>query len=217
MENIMEKMQKAGAQFGYSQTRRHPSAIPFIGSSKNRTDLFDLEKTKPMLEKALEFVGALAKEGKSILFVGTKPESRQIMKDAAEKLKQPFVINRWIGGTLTNFPEIKKRVTRLKELREQKASGELSKKYTKKEQLLFDREMKRLEDNFSGITEMEKMPGALFIIAVREAKQQKIPVIAVSSSDCDLSVLDYPIPGNDAATSSIRLFTGEITNAFSVK
>ena len=220
----MEKMQKAGVQFGYSKTRRHPSAIPFIGSSKNRTDLFDLTKTKTALDKAREFVSKITNEGKIILFVGTKPESRQIVKDAANKLKQPFVTNRWIGGTLTNLPEIRKRVARLKELRESKQSGELEKKYTKKEQLLFAREALRLEENFGGIIDMEKIPGALFIIdskhedtAVREARQLKIPVISVSSSDCDLSLIDYPIPANDAATSSINLLTAEIASAYSAK
>lgn len=222
MENIAENMQKVGVQFGYSRTRRHPSALAFIGGSKNRTDLFDLSKVKIELEKAKDFVAKLAGENKMILFVGTKPESRKITEDAAKRLKQPFVINRWIGGTLTNLPEIRKRVERLKELREKKLSGELEKKYTKKERSLFDREMSRLEENFGGIIDMEKIPSALFIIdskhestAVAEARRLKIPVISLSNSDCNLTLIDYAIPGNDAASSSIRFFTEELANTYS--
>jgi len=220
MENIIDSMQKAGVQFGYSRTRRHPSALPFLGGSKNRTDLFDLNKVKENLEKAKEFVAKLAAEKKVILFVGTKPESQKIIEETAKQLNLPFVVNRWIGGTLTNLSEIKKRIARLKELQEKKQSGELE-KYTKKERMLFDREISRLETNFGGITELTSLPAALYLIdsrhestAISEARRLKIPIIALANSDCDLSLLDFPLPGNDAATSSIRFFTEEIAKAY---
>lgn len=218
---MIEKMQKAGVMFGYSRTRRHPSAARFISGSKNRIDLFDLNKTKEELDKAKDFVKKLASENKEILLVGTKPECRQIIEETALKLGLPYVSVRWIGGTLTNFVEIKKRIEQFKELSEKKQSGELETKYTKKERSLFDREIKRLEQNFGGIVQMEKSPAALFIVdakeestALREAKSLKIPVVSLSSSDCDLGEIDYPIPGNDAATSSIRTITAEIATAY---
>ena len=214
-------MQKAGVMFGYSKTRRHPSTTPYIGGSKSRTDLFDLAKIKEKLENAKKFVTNVASEGGYILFVGTKPECRQIVESAAKSLVLPYVSIRWIGGTLTNWAEIKKRIERFKELTKLKESGEIESKYTKKERALFDREIARLESNFGGIVDMEKKPAALFIVdtkeeitAVREAKSLKIPIVSLSNSDCDLKEVDYPIPGNDAATSSIRLIVDEITEAF---
>jgi len=211
----------AGAHFGYPRTRRHPTAVSYLYTTKDRTDIFDLEETQKRLDAAKAFAAALSAQGKSILFVGGKNEAIAIVKSAAEKVGQPYCAGRWIGGTLTNFKNIRKRIDRLEKLTADRDSGELEKKYTKKEQLLLSREIEGLEFRFGGITKMTDLPGALFIIdsrhentAVQEANQLKIPVIALSSSDCDFSKVQFPIPGNDTSVKSISLIANEIADAY---
>ncbi len=216
----IEEMFRVGAHYGYSKSKRHPSVQPFIFGAKNRAEIFDLEKTAQSLEEAKAYVAALAKDGKQILFVGGKSEARQAIKEAAESIGMPYVASRWIGGTLTNFPEIRKRTDRLEDLISKKEKGELG-KYTKKERLLFDREIEKLEKTFRGIVSLKGMPAALFVIdsgkehiAVTEAHSVHVPVISLSNSDCDLKAVEYPIPGNDSAAASIRFFVGEIIAAY---
>jgi len=216
----IDEMFKAGAHFGFSKTRRHTSTSPYIFGVKNQVEIIDLEKTEELLEKALNYISALAKEGKQILFVGGKNESRQALKLAAESIGMSFVDGRWIGGTLTNFPEIKKRLLKLDELVKQKEKGELS-KYTKKERLMIDREIANLERFFSGISSMKDLPKALIvidpkkeIIAVTEAQKMNIPVVALCGTDCDISKINYPIVANDASVSSITFFLNQIIKAF---
>lgn len=216
----IEEMFKAGVHFGYSKTRRHPSLTPYIFGVKNKVEIIDLEQTDELLEKALSFVSTLAKEGKQILFVGGKNEARGALKIAAESVGMPFVDGRWIGGTLTNFPEIKKRLQKLEDLVKQKEKGELS-KYTKKERLMIDREIANLERFFSGISSLKDLPKAVVVIdskkeniAVSEAKKMNIPVIALSGTDCDITGLAYPIVGNDASVQSITFFVTEIAKAY---
>jgi len=211
----------AGAHFGYPRTRRHPTAVSYLYTTKDRTDIFDLEMTQQRLDAAKAFASALSAQGKSLLFVGGKHEATAIVKSAAEKIGQPFVAGRWIGGTLTNFKNISKRIERLERLTADRESGELEKKYTKKEQLLLSREIERLEFRFGGITKMSELPGALFIVdsrhektAVQEANQLRIPVIALSSSDCDFSKIQYPVPGNDSAVKSVSLIANEIADSY---
>ena len=218
--DVLEEMLKVGAHFGYSKTRRHPSAAPFVFTTKNRTDILDIEKTYALLTKALEFIEKLAEEDKVILFVGTKPESKKAVKEAAQSIDTPYVSERWIGGTITNFSEIKKRVAELKDLREKREKGELE-KYTKKERLDIDEKIKKLERNFGGIVSMTKIPDVLFIvdskhehIAVKEAKRVNIPIVSLLNSDCDISEIDYPIVANDAAMSSITFFVDQIISAY---
>jgi small subunit ribosomal protein S2 len=183
-------------------------------------EIIDLEKTEELLEKALAFVATLAKEGKQILFVGGKNEARLSLKIAAESINMPYVDGRWIGGTLTNFPEIKKRLIKLDDLVKQKEKGELT-KYTKKERLMIDREIANLERFFSGIMSLKDLPKALVvvdpkkeIIAVTEAQNMNIPVIALSGTDCNIANINYPIVGNDASVSSITFFVNEIAKAY---
>ena len=217
-EDLVKQMFEVGAQYGYSKSKRHPSTMKYIFGLKNRVEIFDLEKTVEELVKAEEFVSSLAKEGKKILFIGTKNEARNIVKENAESANQPYVINRWIGGTITNFSEIKKRVNRLIELKEKREKNEFS-KYTKKEQLLIDREIKRLDEKFGGIISLEKIPDAVFVIdvkkekiAVQEAIAGNIPIISLSSSDCNLENVNYPIPANDSSVASVKFFVNRITN-----
>lgn len=211
---------EVGAHYGYSKTRRHPSMKALIFGAKNNVEIIDVEKMEGYLGRALEAVKGLAAGGKKILFVGTKNEARPIIKSAAESLNMPFVTERWVGGTFTNFEEIKKRVARLKELREERISKELE-KYTKKERLLLEREEDRLMKLFGGVENMDRLPDAVFIVdtkredsAVREAERMRIPIIALMSSDCDIKNADFPIPANDSATSSISFFVDKIAEAY---
>jgi small subunit ribosomal protein S2 len=217
---LIEAMFKAGAHFGYSKTRRHPSTKPFIFGSKNNVEIIDLEKTKVLLLAAKEFVTSLARDGKKILFVGTKNESREIVKEGALSIDMPYVDIRWIGGTLSNFTQIKKRLIHLEDLMTKREKGELT-MYTKKEKLMIDREINRLQKKFAGILHMRELPAALFIIdsckehiAVKEAKEKHIPIISVSNSDCDINEVDYPILGNDASVASTKFFVGQIVDAY---
>ena len=219
-DKIIEEMFKAGAHFGYSRSRRHPTASPYIFGVKNRVEIFDLAKTADLLKNALDFVSGLAKEDRQILFVGGKNEARDLIKNAAISIDMPYVAGRWIGGTFTNFPEIKKRISKLEELTKQREKGELS-KYTKKERLIIDRNIANLERFFSGLLLMKEMPKAIFVIdpkneaiAVTEAKKIGIPVIALAGSDCDIKDVDYPIAANDSSISSISFFVGEIVSAY---
>lgn len=219
-QGLITDMFAAGAHFGYSRSRRHPSAKPFIFGVKNKVEILDLEKTSIELEKAKGFVKSLAVGGKQILFVGTKNEAKRAVEAGAGAVDMPFVVERWVGGMLTNFPEIKKRIALLEDLRNKKEKGELA-MYTKKERLLIDKDVERLERNFAGIVSMRNMPVALFVvdpkkeaIAVKEAQFLGIPVIALASSDCNLKDVDYAIPGNDSSVSSITFFVDQIVQAF---
>ncbi|MEK7568758.1 MAG: 30S ribosomal protein S2 [Patescibacteria group bacterium] len=219
-QGLITDMFAAGAHFGYSRSRRHPSAKPFIFGVKNKVEILDLEKTSVELEKAKDFVKSLAQGGKQILFVGTKNEAKRAVEAGAGAIDMPFVVERWVGGVLTNFPEIKKRIALLEDLRNKKEKGELA-MYTKKERLLIDKDVERLERNFAGIVSMRTMPVAMFVIdpkkeaiAVKEAQYLKIPVIALASSDCNLKDVDYAIPGNDSSVASITFFVTQIVQAF---
>ena len=213
-------MFSAGAHFGLGRSRRHPTVAPYIFGTKNDTDIFDLEKTQTLLEKAKAFVSTLAKEGKVILFVGGKKEASQTVKNAAQSLNMPYVDGRWIGGSISNFGQIRKRIDRYEKLVSDKEKGELA-KYTKRERMLIDKEIASLEKMFLGIVSMKKLPDALFIIdpkkekiALKEASDFNIPVVALSSSDCNIGNIKYPIVGNDASKTSIQFFMNEISAAY---
>ncbi len=209
---------EAGAHFGYVRARRHPSAASYLFGTKDRTDIFDLEETGRRLEAAIAFAASVP--GKQVLFVGGKHEAIGIVKAAAERVGAPYVAGRWIGGTLTNFKNIRKRIDRLEKLVGERERGELE-KYTKRERLMIDREIDELLGRFGGLVSMTDLPAALFIVdsrhentAVLEANQLKIPVIGLSSSDCDFSLVQYPIPANDTSVRSISLMTNLIADAY---
>lgn len=218
--SLIERMFEAGAHFGYSRTRRHPSAAPLLYGAKSGTDIIDLEKTCSHLAVALEEVKGYAMKGKVILFVGTKPEARAAVEETAVALSLPFVTHRWIGGTLTNFSEIRKRVERLKSLKAQKEKGELS-VYSKKERRDMEDEVARLTRNFSGIVNLDRIPNALFVVdprhedtAVHEATKIGIPLIALANSDCNMKEINFPVPANDVSRSSIAFFLDKIREAY---
>ncbi|MEI8129916.1 MAG: 30S ribosomal protein S2 [bacterium] len=218
---LLKELFSVGAHFGYSRTRRHPSVARHLFGTKNKVDIIDIEQTEVMLQKATEYMKTLGQKGKTVIFVGTKPEAKDATRTAAESLDLPFVTSRWVGGILTNFPEIKKRLTRLEELRAAKISGDLQKKYTKKEQLLIAREVAKMEELFSGIVSLKGLPDALFIvdpkkeeIAVLEAQRLGIPVIALGSTDCDLTTITYPILANDASRAAIEFIVKHLADAY---
>lgn len=216
----IDELFKAGAHFGFLKSRRHPSAKPFLFGVKNRVDIYDLEKTEVELNRVLSIVEGFGKENGMVIFVGGKSEARNAVEKAANELMMPFVSGRWIGGTLTNFPEIKKRVARLEQLQGEKERGELA-KYTKKERLLIDRDIAKLTIFFSGISLMKSLPKLVVVvdpkkehIAVSEAKKMKIPVVAIAGADCNLYDVDYAIPANDASQKSISYIMEQIVAAY---
>lgn len=218
--NKTEEMFRSGVHYGYNKSRRHPSTTPYIFTTKNGVDIINIEKTAELLEKALEQVSQYGATGKTILFVGTKAEAKQQIIETALSLNMPYVGERWVGGSLTNYPEIKKRISKLLDLREEKEKGGFD-KYTKKERLLINREMDDMTKNFQGFTSMTKTPDAMFVIdpkkehiAVSEAKQMNIPIIALLNSDCDSKKVEFPIVGNDSSVSSISFFLSEIKDAY---
>ena len=219
-EVSVEDMFAVGAHYGYSKTRRNPSMSPYIYTTKNRTDIIDLEKTSILLDSAREFVKTLGSRNKVLLFVGTKPEAKEIIKNVAEALNMPYVNERWIGGTLSNFTEIKKRIAELENYRKENKEGGLE-KYTKKERVVMAKKMERLARYYSGLVGLKKLPDALFIvdakaesIAQTESFKSNVPVVALLNSDSNLKNIDYPIVCNDTGIPSIKLFTEVISNSY---
>jgi small subunit ribosomal protein S2 len=216
----MQTLFQAGAHFGYSKSRRHPSMKPYIYGMKDQIDIIDLEQTIAKLEEASEYVQSLGKERKQVLFVSSKKELEDVLQNAALSVNQPFATGRWIGGTLTNFKQMRSRVDRLESLIEQRDKGELS-VYTKYEQVEIDREIEELEETVGGLRPMKKLPAALFIvdpaqeeIAVAEAHKMQLPIIGLCNTDCNAHDVDYAIPASDAAVASVRFVTQRITEAY---
>jgi small subunit ribosomal protein S2 len=217
----VQRLFETGAHFAQVKSRRHPSMKPFLVGNKGRQEIIDLAKTKEQLEAAKAVMTTLAKEGKTVLFVGGKVEIAALVKKAAEEVGAPYVSTRWLGGTISNWTEIKRRVDRLQELTEKGASGALSKQHTKLELVLLGREEKRLQERLDGIVTMTKRPDALLIVdtkhekhAVKEARDMGIPVIAIMSSDCNLKEAAYPIVANDASRETVKLLLTELSGAY---
>lgn len=219
-DDLVSGLFTAGAHFGFIKSRRHPSAKPFIYGVKNKIEIFDLEKTSESLSRALSFVEELGTKNAKILFISGKNEAKASITATAESINMPYVAGRFIGGTLTNFGEIKKRVDKMESWISQKEKGELN-KYTKKERLLIDREIDKLKIFFWGISSMKSLPNAVFIvdskkesIAVKEAQKMGIPVIAICGTDNNLNEVDFGIPGNDSSKTSIEFFLGKIAESY---
>jgi len=216
---LLDELFDVGAHIGYSRSRRHPSMKSFIFGKKNKIDIIDLEKTSAQLVDALDFIKALRAQGKNILFVGTKPEARESIKREAMRVGMPYVTERWIGGLLTNFPQIRKRLDRLAELTTL-VKDDAFLVYTKKEQGVLKKELEDLVRKFGGFREITRIPDALFVIdpkheyiSVLEAKQAKIPVVAVLNSDCNVANISYSIVANDSASTTIGYFVSKIAKA----
>jgi len=215
----MKSLLESGVHFGHQTKRWNPKMARFIFSERNGIHIIDLQKTSACIVEAYDAVRAQVKQGKSVLFIGTKKQAQQTIENEAKRCGMPYVNNRWLGGMLTNFTTIKKSINRLKKLEKEEVDGTFA-SYTKKEIALHMKEKGKLEKNLGGIKEMKDLPGAIFIIdtkkeaiAVSEAKRLGIPVIAVVDTNCDPTNIDYPIPGNDDAIRAISLFVEIIANA----
>lgn len=211
---------EAGAHFGHRTSSWNPKMRPFIHSSRDGIHIINLEITVEQLDKAAEFTKQVTANGKDVLFVGTKKHIQADLKQIASEAGLPHVTRRWLGGTLTNFATISGRIKRYNQLIEQLESGELTEEYNKREILEFQEEKDKLGEDFSGVSEMKKLPGALFVAdvlnektAVREANRLSIPVIGIVDSNADPTVADYPVVANDDARKTVVLIAGVIAEA----
>lgn len=208
---VMKAFLESGVHFGHQTKRWNPKMKPYIFSARNGIHIIDLQKTVKYLKDAIKFVKQTIREGKKVLFVGTKKQAKDAIKEEAIRCGMPYVATRWVGGILTNFETIKTRVQRLKELEEMELTGEIN-KYPIKERMALLKQLKKLKENFDGLREMEELPAAIFIIdvkreenAVRESNRLGIPVIAIVDTNCDPDNIDFLIPGNDDAIRAVRL------------
>ncbi|MEK9130906.1 MAG: 30S ribosomal protein S2 [Patescibacteria group bacterium] len=221
MPNVpqLEEMLQAGVHFGHRSSRWHPKMQPYIFGVRNGVHITNLEETQKSLATALNFVAQVAARGSMVLFVGTKPQARGIIKKSAEEVGMPYITNRWLGGTLTNFGEIKRLIKKFLDLKDKEAKGEL-KKYTKKEQLWFSRDIEDMDRKVGGIQSMLSSPEAVFIVdikaektALNEARQKGIKVIAMVDTNVNPTYVDFPIPANDDGVKSIELITRRLVEA----
>jgi small subunit ribosomal protein S2 len=219
MSVTMRQMLEAGVHFGHQTRYWNPKMAPYIFGSRNKIHIINLEKSLPMYQEALKFVRQLTANKGSILFVGTKRQAREIVKEEAQRAGAPYVDFRWLGGMLTNFKTVKGSIKRLKDMDQMAADGSLE-RLSKKEQLMYTREREKLERSLGGIKDMGGIPDALFVIdvgfhkiAVTEARTLGIPIVGVVDSNNSLDGIDYVIPGNDDSTRAIRLYARGVADA----
>ena len=219
VEIHMKELLEAGVHFGHQTRRWNPKMKQYIFGKRNGIYIVDLQKTLKLVKQATQFVAGLGREGHSILFVGTKRQAQEAVGEEARRAGQPSVTHRWLGGTLTNFVTIRASIERMKEAETRLADPDAA--MTKKERLRLERERERMVKNLDGIRDMESLPEALFVvdpkneaIAVAEANKLGIPVVAIVDTNCDPELIDFPIPGNDDAIRSIRLFAAKIADAY---
>ncbi len=215
----MKQLLEAGVHFGHQTRRWNPKMAEFIFTERNGIYIIDLQKTVKKVEEAYYFIREVAMNGQDVLFVGTKKQAQDSIKEEAERSGQFFVNARWLGGMLTNFKTIRKRIDRLNQLDNMEKDG-IFKVLPKKEVIKLKKEMSDLEKNLGGIKAMKKIPGAMFIVdprkernAILEAKRLGIPVIAIVDTNCDPDEIDYPIPGNDDAIRAVKLITAKMADA----
>ena len=215
----MKQLLEAGVHFGHQTRRWDPKMAEYIFQARNGIHIIDLQKTSKKLDEAYQFVKEQAEEGKTVLFVGTKKQAQECMKEAAEKCGMYYVDQRWLGGMLTNFGTIQKRIQRLKDLEKMSEDGTFD-VLPKKEVIGLKKEMAKLETNLGGIKDMHELPGLLFVvdpkkekIAILEAKKLGIPVVGLIDTNCNPEDVDYPIPGNDDAIRAVKLIADVMANA----
>jgi len=216
----MKQLLEAGVHFGHQAKRWNPKMKKYIFTERNGIHVIDLHKSLKKIEEAYEEMRKIAEDGGKVLFVGTKKQAQEAIKEQAERSGMYYINNRWLGGMLTNFSTIKKRIERMKELERMDADGTLDEAYTKKEAGLLRKEMAKLSKNIGGIKEMNTLPAALFVVdikkeflALEEAKKLGIPVIALIDTNVDPDLVTYKIPANDDAIRSVKLFAQVIANA----
>lgn len=215
----IEEMLQAGLHFGHSVSRWHPKMKDFIFTTRNQVHVIDLDKTQEQLKQVLEDVKNMAAEGKKILFVSTKPQAREIVKNAAVSCEMPYLVERWIGGMLTNFNEIKKLIRKFNTMTEKKAKGELG-NYTKKEQLEISRELEKQGKTLTGLSALNRIPDIIFVpsvqkekTAITEANRLNIPIVGVCDTNANPNKVDYVIAANDDAVKSIEMIVNLVAGA----
>lgn len=220
VEVDMKALFESGAHFGHKTSRWHPKMAPYIHSKRNGAHVIDLTKTVSSLEVVLPKVAEIAKSGKKILFVGTKKQMKDIVKEAAESVEMPYVTERWVGGTLTNVETINRQIKKLKDLERRMNSGELENRYSKLEVQRFQEEIDALNERYGGIKDMNEQPAAIFVVdaneeknAIKEAKGLKIPVFALVDSNVDPTGIDYIVPMNDDSIKATKLVLGYFVEA----
>lgn len=214
-------MFEKGLHFGHSHSKKHPKMEPFIYGMRNNIDIIDLSEAQKCFKKTLDFLEEKKKEKALIFFVGTKVSARKLIKEKAEKLGIPYVIERWLGGTLTNFEVIKKRIDFLKDMEEKRKKGEFE-KYTKKERLRIDQQIEKIDKRAGGLRKLNRLPDLLFVIdvkkekiAIEEAKKKNINVVGICDTDGDPTMVDYFIPANDEGIASLKYILGKIEKVLS--
>lgn len=219
MNITVKDLLDAGVHFGHQTRRWNPRSKPYVYDHRSGVSIIDLEKTFSQIEKSAAFLEQIVASGKDVMFVGTKRQAQEILREAANLCSMPFCVNRWLGGTLTNFETIQTSLKKYKKFLNMESSGELDKLYAK-EAAAIRREMDRMNRNFEGIKDIRKLPGAAFIvdikneeIAVAECRKLGIPVVAIVDTNSDPTLVDYPIPANDDAVKSIRLITEVLIEA----
>lgn len=212
----VKELLESGVHFGHQTKRWNPKMKPFIFDARNGIHIIDLSKTLGQLEAACDFLAAIVGKGQRVLFVGTKKQAQQAIKETAKESGQFYVTERWLGGTLTNFQTIKRSIARLKQIEKMEADGTIN-NYVKQEQSVLRREAARLVKYFDGIRAMDKYPGAMFVVdikrehnAVAEARKLKIPVVAIVDTNCDPDLVNYPVAGNDDAIRSVRMILATV-------
>ena len=215
----IKELLDSGVHFGHQTRRWNPKMKPFIFDARNGIHIIDLSKSLAQLEAACNFLSTTVRKGGKVLFVGTKKQAQQAIKEIAKDCGQFYVIERWLGGTLTNFNTLKRSIARLKEIEKMDADGTLA-KYGKQEQAVIRREAARLQKYFDGIRGMDRVPAVLFVVdikrehnAVAEARKLKVPVVAIVDTNCDPDLVDFPIAGNDDAIRSVRMILATISQA----
>lgn len=215
----VKELLEAGVHFGHQTKRWNPKMKPFIFDARNGIHIIDLSKTAQQLEAACEFLAKTVAKGGKVLFVGTKKQAQQAVKETAKEAGQLFVTERWLGGTLTNFATVKKSLARLREIEKMEADGSIN-NYVKQEQSMIRREAARLVKYFDGVRTLNGNPGAMFVVdvkrehnAVAEARKLKIPVVAITDTNADPDLVDYPIAANDDAIRSVRLILATVAQS----
>lgn len=216
----MRELLEAGVHFGHQVRRGHPKMAPYIFGVKEGVHILNLELSEKKLQEAADYAFKLGTEGRTLLLVGTKKQASEIVRELALSINAPYMNYRWVGGLLTNFDEVRKNINKLLGLKDQKEKGELS-RYTKKEQLLIARRLEKFDKEIGGLTALDKLPDALFVIdcvaektAIREAVRLNLPIIAITDTNCNPALIDYPIPGNDDAIKSVKILAETIVGAY---
>jgi small subunit ribosomal protein S2 len=219
LPDVIRDLLENGVHFGHLSKHWNPKMSKFIFGKKKNVYIIDLEKTAQKLEEAKEFIKKVAEKGEKILFVGTKRQLHDIIKEEAVSCGMPYVVERWVGGFLTNFSTIRERIKRYISLLEKRNSGEFD-NMPRKEVVRLNREIEKMERNYSGVVSLDELPGCIYVVdpkrevaCIREAKKLSIPVVALIDTDADPAVIDYPIPGNDDAIKSVKYITSCIANA----